>query len=142
MFDFWYTDSLFKPYCALFIFCKIRGLSQINLCFNFFHFLIEFLSFTNLLFQSRFHFHNGCFRICRRFDPGGSLDRRVNLSLHVLAQMGWREMEHKGENAARVTPCQGGVLVVGVTSVRERERERERESEPVHQLVLPRDPLA
>jgi hypothetical protein len=38
--------------------------------------------------------------------------------------MGWREMEHKGENAARVIPRQGGVLVVGVTSVRERERER------------------
>jgi hypothetical protein len=44
------------------------------------------------------------------------------LSLRVTAQMGWREMEHKGENAARVTPRQGGVLVVGVTSVRERER--------------------
>jgi hypothetical protein len=39
--------------------------------------------------------------------PGGSLDRRVNLSLRVLAQMGWREMEHKGKNAARVTPRQG-----------------------------------
>jgi hypothetical protein len=49
--------------------------------------------------------------------------------------MGWRKMEHKGENVARVTPRQGGVLVVGVTSV----RERERESEPVRQLVLPRD---
>src|SRR6187455_594554 len=62
---------------------------------------------------------------CRRFDPGGSLDRRVNLSLRVPAQMGWREMEHKGENAARVIPCQGWcVLVVGVTSVRARERER------------------
>jgi hypothetical protein len=34
---------------------------------------------------------------CRRFDPGGSLDRRVNLLLCVPAQMGWREMEHKGE---------------------------------------------
>jgi hypothetical protein len=33
---------------------------------------------------------------CRRFDPGGSLDRRVKLSLRVPAQMGWREMEHKG----------------------------------------------
>jgi hypothetical protein len=33
---------------------------------------------------------------CRRFDPGGSLDRRVKLSLCVLAQMGRREMEHKG----------------------------------------------
>jgi hypothetical protein len=46
--------------------------------------------------------------------------------------MGWREMEHKGENAARVIPRPGGVLVVGVKSVRERERE------PVRQLVLPR----
>jgi hypothetical protein len=45
------------------------------------------------------------------------------LSLHVPAQMGWREMEHKGENAARVIPRQGDELVVGVTSVRERERE-------------------
>jgi hypothetical protein len=34
---------------------------------------------------------------CRRFDPGGSLDRRVNFSLRVPAQMGWREMEHKGK---------------------------------------------
>jgi hypothetical protein len=41
---------------------------------------------------------------CRRFDPGGSLDRRVKFSLHAPAQMGWREMEHKGggETAARV----------------------------------------
>jgi hypothetical protein len=41
---------------------------------------------------------------------------------------------------ARVISHQGGVLVVGVTSVHERERERE--SDPVHQLVLPCDPLA
>jgi hypothetical protein len=40
---------------------------------------------------------------CRRFDPGGSLDRRVKLSLRVPAQMGWREMGHKGgKTAARV----------------------------------------
>jgi hypothetical protein len=44
---------------------------------------------------------------CRSLDPRGSLDRRVNLSLRVQAQMGWREMEHKGENAARVIPRQG-----------------------------------
>jgi hypothetical protein len=44
------------------------------------------------------------------------------LSLRVPAQMGWREMEHKGENAARVILRQGDALVVGVTSVRERER--------------------
>jgi hypothetical protein len=73
---------------------------------------------------------------CRHFDPGGSLDRRVNLLLRVPAQMGWHEMEHKGENTARVTPRQGGLLVVGVTSA------RERESESVRQLVLPRDALA
>jgi hypothetical protein len=45
------------------------------------------------------------------------------LSLRVPAQMGWRETEHKGENVARVASRQGGVLTVGVTSVRERERE-------------------
>jgi hypothetical protein len=47
------------------------------------------------------------------------------LSLCVPAQMGRREMEHKGENVARVILRQGDALVVGVTSVRERERERE-----------------
>jgi hypothetical protein len=60
---------------------------------------------------------------CQRFDPGGSLDRRVKLSLRVPTQMGWREMEHKGGNAARVILRQGDALVVGVTSVREGERE-------------------
>jgi hypothetical protein len=38
---------------------------------------------------------------CRRFGPGGSLDRRVNLSLRAPAQMGWREMGHKWRNE----PC-------------------------------------
>ena len=42
---------------------------------------------------------------CRRFDPGGSLDRRVNLSLRVPAQMGWREMEHKGEERGSCYPA-------------------------------------
>jgi hypothetical protein len=37
---------------------------------------------------------------CRRFDPGGSLDRRVKLSLRAPAQMGWRKMEHKGGGTA------------------------------------------
>jgi hypothetical protein len=61
---------------------------------------------------------------CRRFDPGGSLDRRVKLSLRVPAQMGWREMEHKGDKTRLVLSCaRGGALAVGVTSVRERERE-------------------
>jgi hypothetical protein len=71
---------------------------------------------------------------CRRFDPRGSLDRRVNLSLRVPAQMGWREMEHKGENAARVILRQGDAVVVGVTRVCVRVRA------PFRQPVLPRDP--
>jgi hypothetical protein len=61
---------------------------------------------------------------CRRFGPGGSLDRLVNLSLRVPAQMGWCEMEHKGKMSL-VLSCTR-VLIVGVTSVA---RERERESE-------------
>ena len=61
---------------------------------------------------------------CRRFDPRGSLDRRVKLSLRAPAQMGWRETEHKGGGtAARVILRQGDALAVGVTSVREGERE-------------------
>jgi hypothetical protein len=43
---------------------------------------------------------------CRRFDPGGSLDRRVKLSLCAPAQMGWREMEHKvGKNHGSCYPA-------------------------------------
>jgi hypothetical protein len=63
---------------------------------------------------------------CRRFDPGGSLDRRVKLSLRAPAQMGWREMEHKGENRGSCYPTpEEDALAVGVTSVREGGRERE-----------------
>jgi hypothetical protein len=55
------------------------------------------------------------------------------LSLRAPAQMGWREMEHKGGNVARVILRQGDALAVGVTSVREGEREH------VRQPVLPCD---
>jgi hypothetical protein len=44
---------------------------------------------------------------CRCFGPGGSLDRPVNLSLCAPAQMGWREMEHKGK-ARLVLSCTRG----------------------------------
>jgi hypothetical protein len=61
---------------------------------------------------------------CRRFNPAGSLDRRVKLSLRAPAQMGWREMEHKGGKPRLVLSCaKVGALAVGVTSVREGERE-------------------
>jgi hypothetical protein len=72
---------------------------------------------------------------CRSFDPGGSLDRRVKLSLRVPAQMGWREMEHKGEKRDSCYPALGGCA-----RSRGYKRSRGRESEPVHQPVLPRDP--
>jgi hypothetical protein len=62
---------------------------------------------------------------CRRFGPGGSLDRRVNLSLCVPAQMGWCEMEHKWGNE----PCI--ILHQGARSrgYKRCERARARESE-------------
>jgi hypothetical protein len=43
----------------------------------------------------------------RHFDPEGSLDRRVNLSLCVPSQMGWREMEHKGETRLMLSRARG-----------------------------------
>jgi hypothetical protein len=45
---------------------------------------------------------------CRRFDPGGSLDGRVKLSLHAPAQMGWRETGHKGAKPRLVLSCAKG----------------------------------
>jgi hypothetical protein len=45
---------------------------------------------------------------CRRFDPGGSLDRRVKLSLRAPAQMGWCETEHKGGKPRLVLSCAKG----------------------------------
>jgi hypothetical protein len=45
----------------------------------------------------------------RCFDPRGSLDRRVKLSLRAPAQMGWRETEHKGEKPRLVLSCARGM---------------------------------
>jgi hypothetical protein len=57
--------------------------------------------------------------------PGGSLDRRVNLSLRVPAQMGWREMEHKGGKRGSCYPAPGGYARSrGYKRSRGRERER------------------
>jgi hypothetical protein len=44
---------------------------------------------------------------CRRFDPGGSLDRQVKLPLRAPTQMGWHKTKHKGGNVARVVLRQG-----------------------------------
>jgi hypothetical protein len=60
---------------------------------------------------------------CRCFDPGGSLDRRVNLSLRVPAQMGWRETKHKGGKRGSCCPTHGGCACSrGYKRSRERER--------------------
>jgi hypothetical protein len=45
--------------------------------------------------------------ICRRFGPGGSLDRRVKLSLRAPAQMCWCEMEHKRQDKPCIILHQG-----------------------------------
>jgi hypothetical protein len=74
---------------------------------------------------------------CRRFDPGGSLDRRVKLSLRVPAQMGWHKMEHNGGKPRLVlSRARGGCAC---SRGYKRPRGRERECEPVRQPVLSRD---
>jgi hypothetical protein len=83
---------------------------------------------------------------CRRFDPGGSLDRRVNC--RRVSQPRWvgaRRSTKGGEKRQRGNPrpscCpaprSGALAVGGVTSVRVGERERERGS-LVRRPVLPR----
>jgi hypothetical protein len=54
----------------------------------------DLTSISNLRHTSHSLSHISCLSRCRRFRPGGSLDRRVRLSLRV-PQMGWRGMEHK-----------------------------------------------
>jgi hypothetical protein len=79
---------------------------------------------------------------CRRFDPRGSLDRRVKLSLCSPTQMGWRETEHKG-GKNRGSCCPAPKVGCACSRGYKRLRGRERESEPVRWPVLPRDhPLA
>jgi hypothetical protein len=57
---------------------------------------------------------------------GGSLDRLVKLSLCVPAQMGWREMEHKGGEPQLVLSCAQGGCACSRGYKRSRGRERER----------------
>jgi hypothetical protein len=80
---------------------------------------------------------------CRRFDPEGVPGPTSKLSLRVPAQMGRREIEHKGEqrkgNRGSCCPApRADALAVGGYK---RSRGREREREHVHQPVLPRGHL-
>jgi hypothetical protein len=62
---------------------------------------------------------------CQRFDPGGSLDRRVNCRCVPRPRWVGTRRDTKGENRDLVLSCAGvDALAVGVTSVREGERER------------------
>jgi hypothetical protein len=78
------------------------------------------------------------FGSCRRFEPGGFLDRLVNLSLRAPAQMGWCEMEHKRGNEPCIILHQGarsrGYKRCERTRAGERARERERGSGPARLL--------
>jgi hypothetical protein len=68
---------------------------------------------------------------CWRFGPGGSLDRRVKLSLRAPAQMGWRGMEHTRWDKPYI------ILHQGARSRGYKHHEREEES----QSVSPPSPL-
>jgi hypothetical protein len=63
----------------------------------------------------------------------------VKLSLRAPAQMGWREMEHKGGREPRlVLSCaRVGALAVGVSSVREGQRESRATTPCMRALALP-----
>jgi hypothetical protein len=62
---------------------------------------------------------------CQCFDPGGSLDRRVNYRCAPQPRWVGARRNTKGENRGFVLSCaRVGALAVGVTSVREGERER------------------
>jgi hypothetical protein len=80
--------------------------------------------------------------LCRGFGPRGSLDRRVNLSLRVPAQMVWCEMEHKWGNEPCIILHQGARsrgykhCERARASRRERGRERERRG-PAPTRLLP-----
>jgi hypothetical protein len=69
---------------------------------------------------------------CRRFDPGGSLDRRVNY--RCVPQPRWvgARRNTKGENHDFVLSCaRVGALAVGVTSIRGRGERVPRDHLPV-----------
>jgi hypothetical protein len=63
---------------------------------------------------------------CRRFGPARTINRPVNLSLRVPAQMGWCKMEHKREDEAYIILHRGARSRGYKRCERARERERER----------------
>jgi hypothetical protein len=64
---------------------------------------------------------------CRRFGPARTVNRPVNLSLRVPAQMGWYKMEHKREDEAYIILRRGARSRGYKRCERARAREKERE---------------
>src|SRR6266540_7075322 len=60
-FNIWYTYSLLKPYCTLFIFTEMWSFSFFYLLLDLLKLLILELTFSDILLQGRIHFHNGRF---------------------------------------------------------------------------------
>jgi hypothetical protein len=79
----------------------------------------------NAMYDVMYHASECPVTHCRGFGPMGSLDRRVNLSLRALAQMGWCEMEHKWGNEPCIILHQGACS----RGYKRCERARARESE-------------
>jgi hypothetical protein len=90
-----------------------------------------------ILWVAPHHLHD---HPCRRFDPRGSLDRRVNC--RCVSQHRWvgARRNTRGNNKGNRGSCcpapRADALAVGGYK-RSRGREREREREPVRQPVLP-----
>jgi hypothetical protein len=82
---------------------------------------------------------------CRRFDPGGSLDRRVNC--HRVSQPRWvgarrspkgGEKRQRGNSRPSCCPApRSGALAVGGLQASARERGRERDCPPAHSPARP-----
>jgi hypothetical protein len=74
-------------------------------------------------------------RALSAFRPRGVPGPTSKIVAVCPTQMGWREMEHKGEKRGSCYPAPGGCACS-----RGYKRSRGRESEPVRRPVLPRDP--
>jgi hypothetical protein len=99
--------------------------------------LIRYLSVTilsYLLGTLTYLFYSN--NICQRFDPGGSLDRRVNcrcVSQPTWVGARWNTRGKENRGSCYPAPRADALAVGGY------KRSRGREREHVRQLVLPRD---
>jgi hypothetical protein len=144
--------TLVKPVgCYSFVFYSgmtilLMAMSLLACSLHMLHDAFQLLS-ANLCNLGYFHFYAVCSLVeiwsgkkryqsnCRRFEPRGSLDRRVKIVAACPSPDGSaRDGTQGGENRSSCYPApRADALAVGVTSVREGERE------PIRRPVLPRD---